>query len=332
MKKIILFLSAMFVFFGCAGSDVLQPVLKERIEPVYPYEAKTRGIEGKVEMYLSVSEEGEVLRTTLLRSSGSDILDDASINYSKGLKFEPAKLKGKPISVVVRWSLNYKLEDVDWENGKVKILAFTKTAGYRHESIDAGKKALSKLASENNFDIEFSENSEIFSDDGLSNFNVIIFLNTSGDILNENQQAAFKKFMQNQGGFVGIHNAIDTEPEWAWYTTLLGTKLNTSADVKDGVVRVMDVKHPSTKSLPYKWDRKDEYVSFTGTLANDVKVLAVIDESANEGGAFHPFCWYHEFEGGRAWYTAGGHTQESYTDPVFIKHLLGGIRYAAGVE
>jgi TonB family protein len=331
MKKIILFLCAMFIFFGCANTEVMQPVLKEKIEPVYPYEAKSRGIEGKVDLYLTVSEEGDVTKTTLLHSSGSNILDEASINYSKGLKFQPATLKGKPISVVVKWTLNYKLEDIYWENGQVKILCFTKTAGLKHESTEQGKKALKKLSDENNFDIEFSENSEIFTDEGLSNFNVIIFLNTSGDILNNNQEAAFKKFMQNHGGFVGIHNAIDTEPDWEWYTTLLGTKIKNRPDVREAVVRVMDVKHPSTKNLPYKWDRKDEFVDYSGSLANDIRVLAVVDGKGN-GDSFHPFCWYHEFEGGRAWYTAGGHTSESFTDPVFIKHLIGGIKYAAGVE
>jgi len=334
MKKIILFLSVMLVFFGCASNNLLQqPVIKDKIDPIYPYEAKSRGIEGKVEMYLTVSEEGTVAKTTLLRSSGSSILDESALSYSSGLKFEPAMLNDKPISVVVRWTLNYKLENVLWENGKVKILAFTKTAGYRHESIDQGIKALRKLSAQNNFDIDFSEDSQIFNDKDLDNYNVIVFLNTSGNILNDTERAAFKKFMQNHGGFVGIHNAIDTETDWPWYSALLGTKLDGQPEVQSGVVRVMDVKHPSTKNLPYKWDRSDEYVSFSSKLPNDVKVLAVVDEPADkEGTSFHPFCWYHEFEGGRAWYTAGGHTSESFTDPVFIKHLIGGIKYAAGVE
>lgn len=334
MKSIISLLSVLVVFFGCSQTQMVQPVLSEYVEPVYPYEAKVNGIEGSVDIVIAINELGDVTNAKVIRTSGKGILDDAAIEYTKRLKFEPSSL-GKSVPVFVKWTINYRLDGVNVKNGKIKVLVFSKTNSYRHESIDAGKAMLTKLARENNFEITFSEDSLIFNVKDLHQYNVIVFLNTSGDILDENEEKAFKKFIQSKGGFVGIHNAIDTENNWEWYRELLGTNYTGPEKFQKAVVRIIEKNHPSTKDLPYQWEIEDEWHAFTDNLIGNVKVLAVVDGvefNDSKKGEYQPFCWYHEFDGGRCWYTAGGHKIEDYSDPLFIKHILGGIKYAAGVE
>jgi TonB family protein len=336
MKNIISFLFVLVIFFGCSSTQMFQPVLREYVEPVYPYEAKANGVEGSVDIVLAINELGDVTSTKIMKSSGSKTLDDASIDYSKRLKFEPLSL-GRSLPVFVKWTINYKLEGVDVKNGKIKVLAFSKTDGYRHESIDAGKAALLKLANENNFEINFSDDSSVFNPGNLQQYNVIIFLNTSGNILDESGKKAFRKYIENKGGFVGIHNAVDTERNWDWYRELIGTYYDGSEEVElqKAIVRVTEKNHPSTRDLPYQWEVEDEWHLFANKLADNIKVLAVVDDVKPQEGEeveYRPFCWYHDFDGGRCWYTAGGHRNENYSDPLFMKHILGGIKYAAGVE
>jgi len=334
MKNLIVLIGILLAFFGCSGSKLVQPVLKDNVVPVYPYEAKKGGIEGIVEVIISVNESGDVTNTKVFKSSGHEILDEASLEYTKTLKFEPSSLAGMKTPVFIRWKIDYKLEGVSSENGKISILAFSKTADYRHESIKAGQNALRELAAVNNFDIDFSEDSTVFNDAALSRYNVIIFLNTSGNILDENGEKAFQKFIQNKGGFVGVHGALDTEYDWEWYGKFIGTHCKGSEEIHKAVVRVINKNHPSTEDLPYTWEVEDEWCMITKKLADDVKILAVIDELTVQGEKmlYSPYCWYHEFDGGRAWYTGGGHRVENYSDPLFRKHIVGGIKYAAGVE
>lgn len=331
MKKLLLLLLGGIILFGCSGTKMVQPVLKEKIEPVYPYEAKVNGVEGVVDLLLSVNESGDVINTKIIKSSKHKVLDDASIDYSKRLKFIPSSLEGISSPVYIRWRLDYRLDGIDIENGKVNILVFSKTNGYRHESIEAGKASLKKIAEENNFQINFSEDSKIFTKD-LSSYNVIIFLNTYGDILNEKEEAAFKNFIQHKGGFVGIHSASATEPEWKWFGELIGTYSSNTEQVKKGTVKIIDKNHPSTKDLPYSWELTDEWNIFSNRLPDNVKVLAVVNGIDLNEKELYPFCWYHEFDGGRCWYTAAGHNSENFSDSFFKKHILGGIKYAAGLE
>lgn len=335
MKNLIVLLSIMFTFLGCTSTQIIQPVLRERIEPVYPYEAKINGFEGTVDIMLSLNELGDVTYTKIIKSSRHEVLDDAAIDYTKRLKFEPASISGSKTPVFVRWKVNYRLKGIDVENGKINVLVFSKTNGYRHESIPAAKTSLRKLADENNFHIDFSEDSLVFTGSKLSDYNVIIFLNTSGNILNKDGQTAFKKFIQNKGGFVAIHGAIETEENWEWYRELLGTNFLGPEKIQTATVRVTEKRHPSTKDLPYQWEIEDEWQAFTNKLADDIKVLAIVDKLEFSGAGavlLQPFCWYHEFDGGRSWYTSAGHKSENYSDPLFMKHILGGIKYAAGLE
>jgi type 1 glutamine amidotransferase len=159
---------------------------------------------------------------------------------------------------------------------------------------------------------------------------------TTGDVLNNGQQRAFERYFRRGGGFVGVHSAADTEYDWTWYGAMLGTRFKNHPQIQRAAISVQDRRHPSTHGLPRRWIRTDEWYNFAANPRRSVHVLASLDETTyapGEGamGADHPIAWSHEYQGGRAWFTGGGHTDESYQEHAFRKHLLGGIRYAAGL-
>ena len=214
------------------------------------------------------------------------------------------------------------------------VLVFSKTAGFRHDSIAAGVAAVQALGEQNNFLVDATEDASLFSDQGLARYRVVVFLNTTGDVLDAGQQAAFETFIQRGGGFVGIHAASDTEYDWPWYGNLVGTYFRKHPPIQSATLNVVDPSHESTRHLPVRWKRTDEWYNFTRDLDPDFTVLIRIDERSYRGGSMgagHPIAWYHFHDGGRAWYTAVGHTIESYREPLFLQHLLGGINWAAGV-
>lgn len=216
--------------------------------------------------------------------------------------------------------------------GKPRVLVFTKTAGFVHSSIETGKAAVQKLGAENNFDVDTTSNAAWFTEDSLKKYAAVIFLNTTGNVLEGRQEAAFERYIQSGGGFVGVHSATDTEYDWGWYGRLVGAYFDSHPKNQDAVLTVTDNTHPSTKHLPAQWKRLDEWYNFK-KMNPGVKVLVKIDESSYQGGkngANHPMAWYHAYEGGRAFYTALGHTEASYSDPNYLNHLLGGIQYAIG--
>ena len=221
------------------------------------------------------------------------------------------------------------------ENEIVSILVFSKTEGYRHQSIDAGRTALWEMADANGFQIDTTENSEIFQESELKKYNVVVFLNTTGDILNEAQQLEFNRFIQAGGGFVGIHSAADTEYDWPWYGDLVGAYFKNhpnDPNVREATSTVVDNTHDCTKHLPQKWTRMDEWYNYKD-IRDHIKVLLNLEESSYEGGENgdnHPIVWQHEMDGGRAWYTGMGHTDETFAEPDFLKMLQGGIEWAAG--
>lgn len=216
---------------------------------------------------------------------------------------------------------------------KERVLVFTKTSGYYHKSIPAGVAALQELGKEAGFAVDTSRSATPFTPETLSQYKAVIFLNTTEDVLAADQQAAFEAYIRAGGGFVGIHSATDTEYEWPWYAELVGGYFHSHPEVQQATVQVQDKNHSSTHFLPDAWKRTDEWYNFKNLNPN-VKVLASLDESSYTGGIHgehHPIAWYHEYDGGRAFYTAGGHTEESYQEPLFRQHLLGGIRYAMGL-
>lgn len=214
------------------------------------------------------------------------------------------------------------------------VLLFSKTAGFRHGSIPAGVAAVQLLGREHKFDVLATEDASIFRTDSLAKFNVVVFFNTSGDILDTQQQNSLQNFIRSGGGFVGIHSASDTEYEWPWYGELVGAYFQDHPQIQTANVVVVDVTHTSTSHLPGEWTREDEWYNFRANPSDKVSVLLRVDESTYSGGSMgiaHPLAWYHEFDGGRAWYTAMGHTVESYAEALFLKHILGGIQWAAKI-
>jgi len=217
-----------------------------------------------------------------------------------------------------------------------KLLVFSKTAGFRHASIPAAKMALEKLAAEHNVAADFTEDATAFTDANLAQYSAVVFLLTSGDVLDDSQQLAFERYIRAGGGYVGVHSASDTEYDWAWYGGLVGAyfdRVHGHSKVVQATLYVVDRTHSSTVKLPYRWVRTDEWYNFASNPRGSVHVLITIDEKTYKGGmmgADHPLAWYHEYDGGRAWYTALGHTSESYSEPLFLAHLWGGIVYAIG--
>jgi cytochrome c len=215
---------------------------------------------------------------------------------------------------------------------KPKILVFTKTSGYHHASIAAGSAAIIKLGAENDFSIDTTSNAAKISEANLSQYAAVVFLSTTGYMLNNYQQADLERYMQAGGNFVGVHAAADAEYDWQWYGRLVGAYFDSHPAMQEAILKVVDKKHPSTRALPDEWKRTDEWYNFK-KISKNLHVLIKIDENSYKGGINgdnHPMAWYHDFENGRAFYTELGHTDESYSDPVYLGHLLGGIKYAIG--
>jgi cytochrome c len=218
-----------------------------------------------------------------------------------------------------------------------RILVFTKTKGWYHTSIPSGIAAIQKLGKDNGFEVDTTKNAAYFVEDSLKHYSAVMFLSTTLNVLNADQQVAFERYIQAGGGFIGIHSATDTEYDWPWYNKLVGAYFNGhpgNPNVRKGVIDVIDTTHISTKGLPKRWERTDEWYNYKN-IQPDLKVLAKLDEDTYEGGTNgdnHPIAWYHEFDGGRSFYTGGGHTDESYSEPLFLQHVLGGIKYAIGTN
>jgi len=213
-------------------------------------------------------------------------------------------------------------------------LVFTKTAGFRHDSIPEGIAAVRKLAAENGFEVDATEDAGVFNPDSLGKYRVVIFLSTTGDVLNQEQEAALQAWLQAGNGLVGIHAAADTEYEWEWYGGAVGAYFKSHPPgIHEATVEVEDPAHLSTAHLPEQWVRTDEWYNYHQNPRERVHVLLTLDERTYDGGEMgddHPIAWMHEYDGGRVWYTGGGHTAESFSEPAFVQHILGGILWSAG--
>ena len=213
-----------------------------------------------------------------------------------------------------------------------KVLIFSKTAGYHHASIPLGIKAIQDLGLKNGFEVDTTTDANKFAEDSLKKYAALIFLSSTGELLSGNQEIALERYIQSGGGFVGIHAATDAEYDWNWYVNMIGASFLSHPDQQEATLVINDKTHPSTDSLPATWSRKDEWYNFKN-VSKDIKVLISIDEKSYEGGKngdSHPMAWYHNYDGGRVFYTELGHTDESYADPLYLKHILGGIKYSIG--
>jgi cytochrome c len=236
----------------------------------------------------------------------------------------------------------------DDPEARFRTLVFSKTAGFRHSSIDEGHAALEQLGDQHGFQVDHTEDSSLFTPEVLSRYDTVTFLSTTGDVLNEEQQAAFEAYIQGGGGYVGIHSASDTEYEWTWYGNLVGAYFRNHPANQTATVDVEDFEHPSTAGLPPSYQRLDEWYNFKSpdfaTVGDadyspraNVHVLAKVDESTyneEDGNATdddHPVTWCQRYDGGFSWYTAMGHVEESFTEANFLTQVLGGLETTAGV-
>jgi type 1 glutamine amidotransferase len=225
-----------------------------------------------------------------------------------------------------------------------KILIYTRNGeGYVHDNIEASVKALQEICNEINVETEVSDNPESFSVGNLSRFNAVIFSNTNNEaFLTEAQRDAFQEYIKSGGGFVGIHSACGSERNWPWFWAMLGGKFLRHPPLQPFDIKVIDNNQPSTSFLPDTWKWEDECY-FVNNLNPDIHVLlaadllTIEDENKDEYpgktfGDLFPIAWYHEYDGGREWYTALGHKPEHYSDSLFKRHLGGGIRWILNME
>jgi type 1 glutamine amidotransferase len=211
------------------------------------------------------------------------------------------------------------------------VLVFHRTTGFRHESIGAGIRALEELGVAGGYEVTATDDPAVFTADQLASFGVIVFLNTTGDVLDEDQQAAMEQSIGSGRGFVGVHSAADTEYDWGWYGALVGAYFDTHPQPQDAMVAF--AAHPVTEGLPDQVERFDEWYDFQDRPPDGATILATVDESSYEGGAMgnpHPIAWAQEVHGARSVYIGFGHTGESFDEPLIRTLLDNAIRWVEG--
>ncbi len=224
-----------------------------------------------------------------------------------------------------------------------KALLVTTTNGWHHESLHSGVLAIQQLGAKNYFDVVLFENPEGFTDKYVEQFGVVIFLNTTGDILDSAQQKVMERFIQSGKGYVGIHSASDTEYDWDWYTKLVGRMFHIHPAIQTAKVNIIDATFPGLQGFASIKLWTDEWYEFGPEKVSDLHYILSIDESSYDPkanwphrnkkgvgmGKLHPISWYHNYDGGRSFYTALGHMPSVFSDPVFLNHLYAGIYWAA---
>ncbi|RPD39202.1 ThuA domain-containing protein [Chitinophaga barathri] len=221
-----------------------------------------------------------------------------------------------------------------FKKAKPRLLVFSKTAGFRHDCIPVAKLAMIQLGARNGFDVDTTEDASVFNTKNLKQYKAVMFLNTTGDVLNAEQQTVMESYIKKGGGYIGVHAATDTEYEWPWYNQLVGAYFLSHPHQQTATLQVVNREHPATRHLDASWVRKDEWYNFK-SIVPGLNVLIKIDESSYQGGKNgndHPMSWYREFDGGRTFYTELGHTKESYKEEAFLKHVLGGIEYVTRMK
>jgi type 1 glutamine amidotransferase len=214
-----------------------------------------------------------------------------------------------------------------------RILVYSRTTGYRHSSIQAGVEALEKLGADHGFAVEASEGVHCFRPGRLERYDAIVFLSTSGAVLDEMGRAALTHYMKRGGNWLGVHAASTTEYDWPWFEGLVGAWFDRHPEIQPAVIDVEDRGHPATEHLGEKWERTDEWYAFRRNpraAVQDIRILLKVDEATYRGGtmgADHPLSWCHEYGGGKAFYTALGHAEETYQDPEFLRHVLGALQW-----
>lgn len=210
-----------------------------------------------------------------------------------------------------------------------RVLVYTRTTGYRHDSIPAGVRAFRELGVEHDFHVDATERPDAFEGEGLRRYDAVVFLSTSGDVLTPEGRVNLLAHHAAGAGFMGVHSAACTEYGWPSYEALLGARFDRHPALQPGTVLVEDHAHPATQHLERTWEFTDEWYDFRVNPRPRVRVLASADESSYEGGGMgedHPLVWCHEPDGAPVFYTALGHSAEVYQQPAFRAHLWGGLR------
>jgi len=213
-----------------------------------------------------------------------------------------------------------------------QVLIFSETEGFRHNSIETGIQAIQQIGNQLNFKSITSQDSRFFTENDLSDIDLVIFLNTTGDILNMEEQTAFQNYMDNGGNFFGIHAAADTEYNWYWYGDLVGAYFKSHPEVQEATIKVKMPQHITVDHLQDEdWKRTDEWYNFKN-IAKGLNVILSLNEESYQGGENgddHPIAWFQNYHGGGvSIYTGGGHTSEAYTEPDFLEHLSRCIEFA----
>ncbi|MDB4414966.1 ThuA domain-containing protein [bacterium] len=238
----------------------------------------------------------------------------------------------KKITKLIAYSLFFLFISSCTQEEK-RILVFSKTEEFRHSSIEAGQIALIKMGLKHNFKVDTTEDASLFTEENLKQYSAVIFLNTTGNILDYAQQADFERYIQAGGGYVGIHAATDTEYDWKWYNELVGAYFNGHPKIQEAKLKILKKDHAATSKIDDHWIIKEEWYNFKN-INPKIHVLIEIDEESYKGGThkdkLHPMSWFHEFDGGRSFYTGMGHLDETFENILFLQHLLGGIKYAMG--
>jgi type 1 glutamine amidotransferase len=214
------------------------------------------------------------------------------------------------------------------------LVVYTRTLGFRHDSIPAALAVLRDIAAREGLSVIATEDPSAFTADRLRGVAAVVFLHTTGEVLDKPGQDALQAYIRGGGGFLGIHSAADTFHAWPWYLDMLGAEFVGHPAIQPAALVRQDPANPVTAPLPDRWDRTDEWYNFRASPRGKVRVLLSIDETSYQGGgmgADHPMAWCHEFEGGRSAYTALGHTVESWSEPLFVAHVRGALRWAAGL-
>lgn len=209
-----------------------------------------------------------------------------------------------------------------------QALLFSRTEGFRHGSINVARPALTAELEGRGFVVTATEDPAVFTTNGLKDFDAIVFLSTTGDVLDPPHEAALRQRIEGGGGWVGVHSALDTEYDWPFYETLAGAYFLTHPPTQTATVRIEDHDHPATAGLPTSWSRTDEWYTLRANPRPQVHVLATVDESTYSGGgmgADHPIAWCRTVGAGQSFLTAMGHTDESWADPLFLDHVAEGI-------
>jgi type 1 glutamine amidotransferase len=233
---------------------------------------------------------------------------------------------------------------------RFSALIFSKTAAFRHtQCIPQGTVAIAQMGAQRGFEVDATEDASLFTDANLAKYDVVIFLCTTGDVLNATQQAAFERYIQAGGGYAGIHSASDTEYDWPWYGGLVGAYFRdhpgvpgVNSQFQVASMNVEDRKSAATKRLPRRWTREEEWYNFRTNPRDTVHVLLSVDESTYDPRGYsvpggsppmgdHPISWCQPYDGGRAFYTALGHKGDYWDEPLLLSHVLGGIEMAASV-